>query len=115
MTTTARPTGPVNASDLAALVAAELGISEHQARRTVAAVLNNVTRTVAAGHAVTITNFGSWHPVPTAERPARNPRTGATVAVPATVRVRFRVAPHFKAAVQAADPEAVVIRKQPNH
>jgi nucleoid DNA-binding protein len=114
MTTTARATGSITTVALAELVAAELGISHRQARRTVAAVLNSITRTVAAGHPVAITNFGSWHPLPVPARTARNPQDGAPVAVPATRRVRFTTSPRFLAAVRAADPEAAAIRKLPS-
>lgn len=115
MTTTAHPDGPVNAGDLAALVAADLGLSRADSRRTVAAVLDNIARTVAAGHPVAITNFGSWHPVLAAERTARNPQTGATVTVPSTTRVRFRAAPRFRDAVRAGAPDAAAIHKNPSH
>ncbi|MBX7464902.1 HU family DNA-binding protein [Streptomyces sp. MAG02] len=115
MSTAARADGPINFGDLAALVANELDISERKACRAVAAVLNNISRTVAAGHSVTVTNFGSWRPIPTAERSARNPHTGGSVTVPASVRVAFRPSPHFTAAVRASDPGAAVIRKQPSH
>ncbi len=115
MTSTARATGPVNTGTLAELVAAELDIPEDQARAAVAAVLNNITRSVAAGHPVAVSNFGSWHPVPVAATNRRHPQTGEPIAKEATRRVRFRPAPRFRAAVRAADPTAADIRKKPSH
>ncbi|MFF7142319.1 HU family DNA-binding protein [Streptomyces nodosus] len=111
--TTAQPTGPLNKAGLAAAVAKELGISQPEGRRAVDAVLNTITRTLAAGHSVTVTNFGSWHAIQRPERQARNPQTGGSVTVPARQEVRVLISPRLRDLVRAGDP-TVSIRKNPS-
>ena len=60
---TTAPNGPLNTTALAAHVARELGVTLDDGHRAVDAVLNTITRALAAGHSVTVTNFGSWHAV----------------------------------------------------
>lgn len=112
MTTVVRATGPLNKTQLATAVAAELGVSIEEGSRALDAVLNTVTRTVTAGHDVTITNFGTFRAVEDAARLARNPQTGAQVTVPARAAVRFRVSPRLREVVRAGDP-AASIKKRP--
>lgn len=106
-------TRDLNKTALAQAVADELGVPFADGHRAVDAVLNTITRTVAAGHSVTVTNFGSWHAV---QRPActrRNPQTGEPVAVPARQEVRVLLSPALRDAVAAANPNAS-IRKRPS-
>jgi len=74
-------------------------------RRTAAAavegLLGTIVDTVRSGETVTITGFGVFESRARAARTARNPRTGATVAVPATTVPAFRPGVGFRAAVGA--------------
>lgn len=111
-------TGPLNKTGLGEAVALELGVSKQQGHRAVAAVLDVIARTVAAGHSVTVTNFGTWTPryVPERKLAAREaPVSLATRArtVPAHHKLRFTVSPRLRAAVKAQDPAAATIRKRP--
>jgi nucleoid DNA-binding protein len=114
MATVVQPTTPLNKAGLIRAVAAELGVSRDDAQRAVDAVLNTITRTLAAGHSVTVTNFGSWHAVDRPERAARNPQTGDRVTIPARRAVRVRVAPHLQKVVRTGAASAS-IRKRPSH
>ena len=75
-------------------------------RRTAAAavdgLLETVVETVRSGETVTLTGFGVFESRARAARTARNPRTGETVAVPATTVPAFRPGAGFRAAVGAA-------------
>jgi DNA-binding protein HU-beta len=75
-------------------------------RRTAAAavdgLLETVVETVRSGETVTLTGFGVFESRARAARTARNPRTGATVAVPATTVPAFRPGAGFRAAVGTA-------------
>lgn len=113
MTTVVQATGPLNKTGLAAAVAAELGVSIDDGYRALNAVLNTITRTVTAGHDVTVTNFGTFRAVEEASRVRRNPQTGDRVPVPAHPTVRFRVSPRFREVVRSGDPSAS-IRKRPS-
>jgi DNA-binding protein HU-beta len=63
--------------------------SKNQAAEMVDAVLETIQNSLAAGHDVTFTGFGGFKPVQRAERKGRNPRTGASIAVPAKKAVKF--------------------------
>lgn len=113
MATIAQPTGPLNKTSLAAAVAAELGTTTHEGHRAVDAVLNVITRALASGHGVSVTNFGSWHPVSRPARQARNPQTGEPVTVPARQEVRVRTSPRLRDLVRAGMATGS-IRKNPS-
>lgn len=112
MSTAIQPTGPLNKTLLGHAVAAQLGITENEGHAVVAAVLNTIARTIASGHAVTVTNFGSFTPFMRPARQARDPRTGGAVFLPERQELRVRVSPQLLAAVRAGDPDAAVIAKR---
>ena len=112
MTTAARGTGPLNKTALGEAVAAELGTSHEQGQRALNAVLNVIARTVAAGHSVTVSNFGTWLPKHVPARKRRNPQTGGSLVVPAHTWLVFRASDQLQDAVKAHDPEAAVITKR---
>jgi DNA-binding protein HU-beta len=105
------PTTPLNKTQLAAAVAAQLGVSLDDGFRTLDAVLDTITRTVTTGRDVTITNFGTFRAVTHAARTARNPQTGAPVPVPQRAVVHFRVAPRLQQVVRAGDPTASIRKR----
>ena len=65
-------------------------------------LLDTIVETVRSGESVALTGFGVFEPRARAARTARNPRTGAAVAVPATTVPAFRPGAGFRAAVGAA-------------
>jgi DNA-binding protein HU-beta len=75
-------------------------------RRTAAAAVDGLLETIVdkvrSGESVTLTGFGVFEGRARAARTARNPRTGDTVAVPATTVPAFRPGAGFRAAVGAA-------------
>jgi DNA-binding protein HU-beta len=79
-------------------------------RRTAAAAVDGLLQTIVdrvrAGEPVTLTGFGVFEGRARAARTARNPRTGAAVAVPATTVPAFRPGARFRAAVGGAAPRA---------
>ncbi|WP_411140284.1 HU family DNA-binding protein [Streptomyces sp. x-80] len=112
MSTMIIPSGPLNRTALAEAVAAETGVSTTQASATVSALLDIIARTTAAGHSVTISNFGTWTVTERAPRAARNLQTGEPIHLPAARGLRFRVAPRLADIVRAGDTTATV-RKRP--
>lgn len=104
--------GPLTQTKLIQTVAAELDISFGQAQAAVHAVTDVITRTVADGNSVTITNFGAWIPKTIPARTARNPQTGGPVHVPEHQVVRFRIAPRLAEVVRGSKTRAG-IRKLP--
>jgi len=75
-------------------------------RRTAAAAVDGLLETIVdqvrSGESVALTGFGVFEGRARAARTARNPRTGAAVAVPATTVPAFRPGAGFRAAVGAA-------------
>lgn len=107
------PAGRLNHMALAHLVAKELQISQEDAANMIRVTLDVITRAVAAGHDVNITNFGTWMPRVKPEHKARNPQTGGRVVVPAKQLLRFRTAPRLAQIVGDSDRTAST-RKLPS-
>lgn len=106
-------TGPLNKTRLGEAIAIELDMSYEDGIRAVEAAFDVIARTVAAGHSVTITNFGSFSAVHKPARPARNPKTGELFVIPPRQEVRFLRSDRLRAVVHAADPATATIRKHP--
>lgn len=96
-----RPTTDLNLGGLIEAVAEETGRSRADADLHVRAVLDVVARTMTAGYAVRVSNFGTFKTVLTPARFARNPQTGERVLVPARFRPVLGFVGKLKAAVYA--------------
>jgi len=81
----------MNKSELIAAVADETGLSKKDAQNAVNAVLNIIAEELAEGGRVAISGFAIFETRERPERVARNPQTGETLTVPATVvpKVKF--------------------------
>lgn len=64
--------------------------SDAAASRLVQEVFAIVTDHLKVGDSVSISHFGTFHTILSAERDARNPATGENIRVPAKRRVRLR-------------------------
>ena len=73
----------MNKTELAAAVAAKTELSKKNAEKAVAAVLDTIAETLAAGEKVQIVGFGTFEVRERQARTAKNPRTLETVEVPA--------------------------------
>jgi len=105
------PTHDLSRTSLGEAVAARMGVSLDEGHAMVLAVLDTVAKTLAGGYGVSVTNFGSWHPVVKPGRRARNPQTGETVMVDDAFRVKWTTAPKLREIVNGeAEP---TIKKAP--
>lgn len=101
----------MNKSQLVDALADRLG-DRKTAATAVDALLQIVVDTVRSGDSVSLAGFGVFESRARAARTGRNPRTGETVAVPATTVPAFRPGTGFRAAVagdgaaEAAEPAA---------
>ena len=106
----------MNKNDLVDAVAGHVG-DRRTAAGAVEAVLGTVMRAVRDGEPVALSGFGVFEKVDRAARSARNPSTGATVAVPATSAPRFRPGQVFKDVVtgkrELSPPPAPMRRTAP--
>jgi DNA-binding protein HU-beta len=100
---TTTPEVRMNKAELVAAVAQRTDSSPTEARKHVDAVLEEIVAGVSAGERVALIGFGTFDSTTRAARTARNPRTGASVEVPAAVVPRFRTGAKFKAKVAGSD------------
>lgn len=86
----------MNKTDFIAEVSKRSQLSKNQANAAVGAALEVIAETVKAGGDVKLLGFGTFKckEVPASE--ARNPATGATVAVPAHKTMKFAVGSELK-------------------
>lgn len=77
-----------------------LGTTKVQAEAVVDLVVDSIISTLKKGEEVSIAGLGIFSVKTRAARMARNPKTGASVKVPATNVPKFRAAKAFKDAVK---------------
>ena len=70
------------------------------AQRAVEAVFDAITKTMARGEDVTITGFGTFRVAKSAARQGRNPKTGETIQIKASIKPKFRAGKALKEAVK---------------
>lgn len=89
----------MNRKDLVETVAREAELSAAHADAALTAALDGVVAAVAAGEKVNLPGFGTFEQRPRAARSGRNPQTGETLEIAATVAPAFKPAIAFKQAV----------------
>ena len=70
------------------------------AQRAVEAVFDAISKTMARGEDVTITGFGTFRIAKSAARQGRNPKTGESITIPASIKPKFRAGKQLKEAVK---------------
>jgi len=90
----------MNKADLINHVAAEAGLTKAAAGDAVEAVLGGITGALKGGDSVSLVGFGTFAVTARAARTARNPRTGATISVPASNAPKFKAGKALKDAVK---------------
>lgn len=89
----------MNRKDLVETVAREADLSTAQADAALKALVDGVVAAVAAGDKVTIAGFGTFESRQRSARTGRNPQTGETMEIAASVAPAFKPAAGFKQAV----------------
>ncbi len=89
----------MNKTELVAAVAAKTELSKKNAEKAVAAVLETVAETLAAGEKVQLVGFGTFELREREARTAKNPRTGETVEVAASRVPAFKAGQALKTKV----------------
>jgi DNA-binding protein HU-beta len=79
------------------------GESQATTARALDALIEVVSREVAANREVAITGFGSFKATARPERAGRNPRTGETLTIAASRSVKFTPGTALKASVNGGD------------
>lgn len=86
-------------AELISAMADGAGLSKEQAKKALDAFTDSVTASLKGGNDVRLVGFGTFVAVKRAAGTARNPRTGQTVARPASKTARFRVGEGLKTAL----------------
>jgi len=90
----------LNKADLINHVADTAGLTKASAADAVEAVIGGITSALASGDSVSLVGFGTFSVTQRAARTARNPRTGATINVPASNAPKFKAGKALKDAVK---------------
>ena len=90
-------------AELVELIAAETGVSKKDTAEIVELIMTNIGQALVAGDRVELRGFGSFKVKTRGERLARNPRTGASVAVPAKRVPFFKASNDLKARLNKAE------------
>ena len=89
----------MNKNDLISSVANDAGLSKADATKAVDAVFNNIETALKMGQAVRLVGFGTFSVANRKASTGRNPRTGATIQIPASKQPKFKAGKGLKDAV----------------
>ena len=89
----------MNKAELINAVAEKAALSTKDTETAVNAVIDVITAALADGERVQLVGFGSFEVKTRAERLGRNPKTGESVAIPASKSPVFKAAKNLKDAV----------------
>ncbi len=89
----------MNKNDLIAEVAKNTGLSKNDSGKAVDALLNAVTGALKKNDEVRLVGFGTFSVAQRAATEGRNPRTGATIKIPASKQPKFKAGKGLKDAV----------------
>ncbi|WP_439897116.1 HU family DNA-binding protein [Methylomagnum ishizawai] len=86
----------MNKSELIDAIADTSGQTKTEIGKTLDALLETITATVAKGEPVALAGFGTFKATYRAAREGRNPATGATIQVPESTVPKFQPGATFK-------------------
>ena len=89
----------MNKTELIDKVAVAAELNKASATRAVEAVLDSIAGTLKNGDQVTLSGFGTFSVASRAARTGRNPRTGESIAIPASKNPKFKAGKGLKDAV----------------
>ena len=88
-----------NKTELIAAVAEASGKSKADVKDVLDALTAQIVKTVKAGDEITLVGFGTFKSAKREARTGRNPATGATIQIPASVQPKFVAGKQFKDAL----------------
>lgn len=89
----------MNKNDLINTVANQAKLSKADAARAVDALINSIGSSLKKGNEVRLVGFGTFLVQKRKATTGRNPRTGATIKIPASNQPKFRAGKALKEAV----------------
>ena len=89
----------LNKAELVSKVAEKTGLSKKDAEKAVVAVFDSIQATLKAGDKVQLVGFGTFETRKRGARTGRNPRSGATIQIPASKVPAFKAGKALKDAI----------------
>jgi DNA-binding protein HU-beta len=89
----------MNKSELVDVLSVKTDVSKAAAGKSIDALMEIITATVAKGDDVALIGFGTFKPSQRAARAGKNPKTGEALKIAATTVPTFKAGAAFKAAV----------------
>lgn len=89
----------MNKSELVELVAKKADLSKTKAQEAIEAVFDGIKASLKKGGEVRLVGFGTFSVSKRAATTGRNPRTGATIKIPARKQPKFKAGKELKDAV----------------
>ncbi len=89
----------MNKNEFVDKVADVADMSKAEAARAVDAVFDSITNALKAGDDVRLVGFGTFSAVPRKAREGRNPRTGETIQIKASIQPKFSAGKGLKQAL----------------
>lgn len=86
----------MNKTELIAGMSEEAGLSKKDAEKALGAFIDTVSKALAAGDKVQLVGFGTFETTKRAAREGRNPQTGKTVKIAASVTPKFKAGKALK-------------------
>ena len=86
-------------AELVEAVAAKAGLTKADADRAIKAVFEEIQGVLVKGEKITVPGFGTFSTGKRAAREGRNPQTGETVKIKASVYAKFKAASALKDAL----------------
>ena len=90
----------MNRSDIIAKMATDAGISKAKAEIALNGLIEGIAGALKSGDKVSLVGFGTFSVSSRAARTGRNPRTGATIQIPASKVPRFKPGKGLKDAIK---------------
>jgi len=100
----------LNKTQLIAEVAKDSGMTKVDAEKVIKSVFNQISGELAKGGGVQLIGFGTFSVVAKKERMGKNPRTGASIKIPAKKVAKFKPGKQLKDMVDV--PEKKVGKKK---
>lgn len=89
----------MNKTELISSVAEKTGFSKKDSEKAVSAILDSIMESIAANEKVQLIGFGTFELRSRSERMGRDPRTNASIVIPASKVPAFKAGKAFKEAV----------------
>jgi DNA-binding protein HU-beta len=83
-------------ADIVDEIANKTGVTKKQATDAFEVIINSITKSLKKGERVQLPGFGSFSVSRRNARQGRNPATGATIQIPASKSVRFKMGKDLK-------------------